>query len=372
MARKHDIAILGATAAGWAAAARLAGKGLDVIVVDCPSPASESPLCDWAPRDFFRLPGLPKSLARACKASPFRTVRYLSADLSRRTEYSARSPAGCFLQSADLLGALRSAAAKAGAKRRATRTPPGLQLEEDSVRLLGATQVVARVLIITHSRPADVLAALALPIRTVPRSSCTVAGLDVPLGRGAPQQEAGGALHVVESEQRGELGMFFLARGVLHLRVVSTSAASGTRADQLSRLITSLQRAEIIPPDLPLGRAKGAVWSPPVAEALDMESHVAKRCLLAGTAGGFVDPISAHSLTPTVRSALVAADVAARALRSPAPQDRLMAFKALWRKKLVEYLRPPSTSLHLLLPLLFANKRLVTRFSRALLYGENI
>jgi flavin-dependent dehydrogenase len=99
---------------------------------------------------------------------------------------------------------------------------------------------------------------------------------------------------------------------------------------------------------------------------------VAKRCILAGTAGGFVEPITAHTLTPTVRSALIAADVIAEALAGEDVQDDLMRFKSLWRTSLADYLRPPSTSLRLLLPLLFANRRLVDRFTRALLYGENI
>jgi len=372
MPRTYDIAILGATAAGWAAAEHLAHKRLDVIVVDCPSAASESPLCDWVPKDFFRILGPPMSLAKTSKATAFRKMRYLSADMSRQMEYSTRSPAGYFLRPGVLIEALQARATKAGAQRRGMRKVAVVQLEEDAVRLIGAAQVVARILIIAHSCPTDVLAGLGLPSRAGPKSTCTVAGLDVPIRGKAMAKQITGVLHVVESRERGELGMFFVAGSTLHLRVISTSPASGTRAGEMGRLITSLQQNEILPGNLPLSRAKGAVWLPPIAEALEMESHVAKRCLLAGTAGGFVDTISAHSLTPTVRSALIAADVAAKALASDAPQDALMAFKAKWRKSLADHLRPPSTSLHLLLPLLFANKRLVTRFSKAMLYGENI
>jgi hypothetical protein len=49
-----------------------------------------------------------------------------------------------------------------------------------------------------------------------------------------------------------------------------------------------------------------------------------------------------------------------------------MTFRDVWRNELAEYLRPPNTSLQMLLPLLFVNKRIVTKFTRALLYGEDI
>lgn len=373
MARSYDVAILGGTAAGWAAAARLARAGAEVVLVDSPIPPSESPLCDWAPGDFFTREGMPRSLAAAAKAVAFRSVRYYSADLTQTAEYSAgRSRAGYFLRSADLIRALQAVARKLGVKARTTRTPPAIQLGEDSVRLLGTTQVVARILLVAHSRPAEVLASLALPVRTGSRAACIVGGLDVPAGGQAPVKKLGKCLHVVASRQRGLLGMFFLAGKALHCRMICDTPAGGAPAGALSGMIASLQQADILPPDLPLARATGAIWSPPVAEALDLGTHVAKRCLLAGTAGGFVDTLSAHTLTPTVRSALIAADVAANSLAADAPQEALMAFMDQWRKSLADTIRPPSTARHLLLPLLFANKRLVTRFSKALLYGQGI
>ena len=69
---------------------------------------------------------------------------------------------------------------------------------------------------------------------------------------------------------------------------------------------------------------------------------------------------------------MLAADVAVAALKRKGVQESLMRFKALWRKSLADYLRPPNTSLQLLLPLLFVNQKIVGRFSRALLQGEAI
>ncbi|HUU22946.1 MAG TPA: hypothetical protein VM389_10470 [Phycisphaerae bacterium] len=372
MAREHDVAVLGATPAGWVAAYALAAKGCDVVVMDSPAATSECPLADWVPKDFFRITGLPGSLARTCKAAEFRTVCYHGADLARDVEYVSRATAGYFLRSGMLVKGLKAAAVNAGAKVRSSRTRPAIHLEEDSVRLLGTVQVAAKLLLIAQNRPFDVLGDLGLPLRTIPRASCLVAGIDIPVTGSALARKLGKTLHVVESREPSEVGMFFSTAGVLHLRVVSKSPASGTRAAELSGLISSLQRTELLPANLPLHRAKGALWSPPVGVALELETHVAKRCILIGTAGGFAETITGHTLTPAARSALIAAEIAAKALQSDNPQGALMAFKTEWRDRLADYLRPPSTSLQLLLPLLFANKRLVTRFTRALLYGEEI
>ncbi len=128
----------------------------------------------------------------------------------------------------------------------------------------------------------------------------------------------------------------------------------------------------MLPADLPLAKAAGAVWYPPSGMALELETHVAKRCMLVGTAGGFVESITGQTLYPGVKSALIAADIAHAALDHARVQEELMKFKNHWRKNLADYLRPPNTSLQMLLPLLFVNQQIVAKFTRALLFGETI
>lgn len=371
MAKLYDIAILGGTPAGYVAARHLADKGLDVYVAASPNESAEGPLCDWAPRDVFKLSELPGNLASRSGAVEFKKVYYHNQALERTVEYTSRQPAGHFYKYPEFNEALRSAAVDAGARVRKADDPPVIQLEEDRVVLDGDHRTRAQLLLVAHRRPADIVTQLALPVRTVPRSSLIVAGLDVPLSSAA-RKKTPPAMHVVEMPERSELGMFFPANSTLHLRVVSASMAAGNRAMELSNLVASLQQAQLLPDDLDLAGARGAVWYPPAGVALELESHVAKRCVLIGTAGGFCESITGHSLLPSVRSALLAADLAAKALKADDPQSALMSFKNQWRKALADYLRPPNTSLHMLLPLLFANERIVGKFTRALLYGENI
>ncbi|MCK4601869.1 MAG: hypothetical protein KAU28_05355, partial [Phycisphaerae bacterium] len=63
--------MLGATPAGYAAAHWLANKRCNVILIDAPRQLVECPLADWVPREFFRLAGLPKSLAKTSGAAEF-------------------------------------------------------------------------------------------------------------------------------------------------------------------------------------------------------------------------------------------------------------------------------------------------------------
>jgi len=179
-------------------------------------------------------------------------------------------------------------------------------------------------------------------------------------------------MHIVIFSERSELGMFFCIGNVLHLRVISRSVASGVRATEMTSLLSHLQRTGLLPADLSLDRAIGAVWYPPTGAALELETHVAKRCLLAGTAGGFADSVTGQTLGPGVVSALIAAETASAALKKTDVQGTLAEFKNSWREELAECIRPPGTSLHLLLPLLFVNSRVVSKFTRTLLAGESI
>jgi len=372
MAKMYDIAILGATAAGYAAACRLAGQGASVIVLDAPGQAVESPLCDWVGRAFFKQKHLPKSLASKAGAVAFKHTCYHNADLSLVAPHRGRSVAGHFVQMPKLLKALRAAAKAAGATVRASKSFPAIDLQEQQVSLFGTTRIQAQILLVAQGQPADIISELALPMRTVPHGALMVAALDVPLASAAEAKQVGDALNVVGLPERTELGMYFVVGRTLHVRVVSSSPAAGTRAAELSTLLANLQAAELVPAKLALGRAGGAVWHPPAGVALELETHVAKRCLLLGTAGGFCEAVTGQTLAASVRSALLGADAARAALATDDCQEALMRFKNVWRRSLADFIRPPNTSLQMLLPLLFANKRIIGRFTAALLEGKNI
>jgi flavin-dependent dehydrogenase len=367
----HDIAVLGATPAGCAAASLLARKHT-VVLVEYPGPGCESPLADWVPRDFWRLPGVAPVTERSCGGSPFRTVRYHDPKLTRTVQLAVRPSGGSLLQRDEFVSAMIDSARKAGAKLCHLPRRPLIRLGEDSVLLAGTRNVAARLLLIAQGSPHEAMGDLSLPGRPAPRSTFAVAGLDAPISQAKQPEGLEGTLNLVASRERGKLGMFFVAGGRLHLRLVWSAGDARAAVTDLSAFLSDLQKAGLAPRDLSLSTARGAVWRPPAGEALELETHAAKRCLLLGTAGGFADSITGQTLYPSVRSAAIAAKAAQAALSDKDPQDALLLYKNEWRKAMADNLRPPSTSVDMLLPLLLGNRRLVAKFTRAMLYGQNI
>lgn len=382
MPKSYDIAVLGATPAGYVAAITLAKKGRKVIVLSAPGSATESPLADWIPADVVKACPALRSVRSSGMEAPFRQVQFHSADLEQQAAYRSRTTAGYLLRRSNLLSAFAKAARRAGVDRAELTGPSAVELQESAVAVRAKRPCQAALLLIAQDRPAEVIARLALPARSVPVGQITVCGLDIPAGRARLDK----ALHVVARPGGAErLGMFFGAGRVLHVRILSIAPAAAGRTaepakpasegqliEALGQLVASLQGGGLLPARLSLSKATAAIWRPPGGVALELETHLAKRSLLIGTAGGFASAMSGQTLDPSVRSALVAADVVDRALRSKRLQEALAEYKRKWRNKLADRIRAPGTSLKMLLPIVFANKTMANRFARALLYGESL
>ncbi len=381
MAKVYDIAVLGATPAGYVAAVTLARWGHEVAVVEAPGSATESPLADWAPGELFRTCRVLKAVRRGGTEAPFRTVHFHSPALDREATYRQRTTAGFFLRRARLAKAMAAHARQAGVRLVRTQAPAGPELEETAVVVGVSPRIRAGLLLIAQDAPLEAMTTLAMPLRGVPSAGMTVWGVDVPLG-GRRRPPLDDALHAVAFDRADRLGMFFVAGDVLHVRIVAgrTDGGGGEGgrgeapggAEALGGLIARLQQAGLLPGRLRLGRASAATWHPPGGAALEMETHLAKRTLLVGTAGGFASAMSGQTIDPSVRSALVAAEVAHRALRSSGVQEALNGYKKQWRDPLADRIRPPGTSLRMLMPMVLSNKAMAARFARALLYGENL
>jgi len=371
MAEPFDVAILGATPAGLAAARTLAAGKCSTMIVRTHDDARCN-LCDWVGRDFFGPKVLGKTMAARAGAKEFREVCYHNADLTRQVHNKSRTRAGWLLRTGKLVKALGDAARSAGAGLWSPRTQPAIHLEEDCVRLAAGRTIRARLLVVACKRPSDIAGDLSLPIRTESQAPLVVTALDVPLRGGAGSAgRSDPALHVVELPEKTRLGMFFTLCKTLHLRLIRGARAARS-GPGLPQMIARLRDAELLPEPLNVSRATASVWRPPAGAALELESHVAKRCLLIGTAGGFADATTGQTLSVSVQSALLAARTVMKALDSSNCQSVLMSFNDSWRASLADLIRPPNTSLQLLLPLLFTNQRITARFTAALLNGKNI
>ena len=374
MAKVFDIAILGGAPAGLAAGYILAKDGLSVVLVDFPTSGDESPLTDWAPASLFALSGMPKSLPKKCSATPFRSVRYHNVDFTKQAEHRGRVVLGYFLDPAKLCKALAVEARNAGVSLRKAKALPDVELQESGVVLSGTCRSKARLLLFAGGSASEAIGHLALPNGGSFPSQLSVAGLDIPLTPTVSREITDKSLNLVETPKRSNLGMCFVAGDTLHARVMSESLGEGPGAADLSGLMVGLRNAGLLPERLALGKASGAFWRPQAGVAMEMNSHTAKRCLLAGSAGGFAAAVTGQTLYPSVHSALLAARCASAVLAQGDEniQEHLSGFKTSWRKALGQYLCPPDASLQMLVPLLFANKRVVPRFTRSLLNGDRI
>jgi flavin-dependent dehydrogenase len=296
-------------------------------------------------------------------------VWFHSENLDRQAAYRSRRILGFLLRAPRLLEALERLARRVGVERLRLKDPPRVNLEERQVVLSGGREARAGLLLLAQGSPSEAAESLSLAIRPVGAPALTVFGLDIPLPRGGSRPP--GDLHVVAFTRAGRLGMFFQAGKVLHARIVSPPGVPAGGED-LAGLLQHLQRSGLLPRRVPAMRTSAAVWHPPGGAALESEVLVAKRTLLVGTAGGFASAMTGQTLDPSIRSALVAADVAHRALASPHLQETLGDFKSQWRPTLADRIRPPGTSLQMLLPMVLANTAITVKFARALLYGERL
>ena len=178
---------------------------------------------------------------------------------------------------------------------------------------------------------------------------------------------AGSGLDLILGGGRG-LKLATIARRGTETRVMlRTTDDSAAPAVQFEELLGAARAAGAIP-DAAAAVSDGIHCLAGVA--LEMESHVGKRCALIGDAGGFASAFSNDSLYPALRSGWLAAEAVARALGAPVLQDELASFGAAWRADLAAYLQMPNTDLGLLMPMVFSNPQMSARVARAFLLGQ--
>ncbi len=362
-----DLIVTGGEPAAGVAAIRARQLGLSVLLLDGPAVAEEPADAGW-----ISAPG--SDLCRQCGlepadfgASEFAGLSLHSGDLTRRVRVEADGVGGCLLMVERLRTALLHRAAAQGAQRRDSAAAR-VSLADGHVQIEladGGRRATGGVLIIADGPGSPVAELARMPAagrdHTVPH---WVHG-ESPLRKG---DRGGDALSIVLGFQHGSnLAMLTRLDGRLHVGLL-VRGGDGSPAEQFARFVAEADRTGILPV-----KPKGPPQSrpSPAGLALDMHSHVGKRTLLAGEAGGFVAAFNNDGLYPAMRSGWLAAEAAERALKSEFPQDELGSFETAWRTELADYLRMPSTDLSLLMPLVFnENLQMSQRVARAFLLGE--
>jgi flavin-dependent dehydrogenase len=147
---------------------------------------------------------------------------------------------------------------------------------------------------------------------------------------------------------------------------------SGERGAAMTSALTHFKTAGVFPEDASCGAGDVVHRRTGRGLALEMETHVGKRSLLIGEAGGFVCALSGEGLYPAIGSAALAVETCVEALAAAHLQDALADFDSAWRREMVEYLRLPNVDLRFLLPLVFSNEQMARKLAGAFVCGENI
>lgn len=363
MHSSYDIVIIGAGPAGCAAAMRARKERLSTLLVDTGFPHVGERTLTWCGPAAISACEACGVDAEKAGASPFRGLRLYSWELEHCVQVDDAALHGWIVNASRLLGALRDAITRKGADFATDARPNGLRLgERDAVvRLDSGLEIDAQLVIVTEgpstSGPDMVRAAAAL------QTPVTGHRAEVVFSNARPET----GLDVVVGARRGA-EMASIARHD-DIACVEFFAEEQTPAFEES-LMQFVRRAEakklLVSPALDPADAGPSV----AGAALDMESHVGKRSLLAGEAGGFVASFSHDRLFPGLRSGWLAAEAAVRAIEAPVLQDELVTFSSTWRAELADYMRMPNTDLSLLMPLVFNNPQMSARVARAFLLGE--
>lgn len=358
----HDLVIVGAGPAGNAAALRARALECSAVIVEREKFPRSRPCGGWVGPAGVALLNELGIKQKSLKPVEFAGVRIYSLDMKKNASVKDNDLNGWIVERAILDQCLLDAAERAGATLRSPATPAGVTLGEDRVtlRFEDGSSVAGRILLIADG-------ALS--------STARIANL-VPAGR---QPEAARSISCEGPPTKGHTGLDIVIGATRILQVAAvTRTADRTRVTLHTRMtldaameaFRSFIAAAETAGQLPKGMSAPQSMVGPLGTALDMEAHVGKRTLLIGDAGGFVASFSGEGIYPAMRSGMIAAEVAARAIKSRWVQDELATFGDAWRTGLADYLRMPNTDLALLMPLVFNNPQMSTRVARAFLLGQ--
>ncbi len=356
----HDILIVGGGPAGCAAAIVAARHQLGTLLIE-PMETPCSPCCAaWVGPAGVRMCQQLGVDAAAAGAVEFRGVRLWPWDLSTPVDVRDPKLAGWIVHPQSLGTALLASARAAGAQvMRGCVTVIYLGEALATAQLSAERSVTGRVLVIADGAGSATARTGHLSAAPADESAGAQAVL------GTPDDEGG--LDVILGAGR-TIKIATIAR---HRRQACVTLMTYDSASPATIQLSALLRAAGAAGLLPAAASAAPQPTPMLAgAALEMESHVGKRCLLIGDAGGFVSSFSHDGLYPALRSGWLAAETAARALTAAVLQDELATFSAAWRTELAEYVSMPNTDLGLLLPMVFGNPQMARRLAHAFLLGE--
>lgn len=368
---RYDVVIAGGGPAGCAAALAAARRNLAALLIEPQQSPCSRGCAGWIGPAGMRMCRELGVDAAAAGAADFAGVRLWGWDLAKPLDVKDSKLTGWVVEPSRL-GAALLAAARSGGVQVLRGAVAGVQLGEDAVRVevaadgrvgtrkaAGERLVTGRVLVIADGAGSATAQSANLPAAHGERGACAQVSLD--------RSEPGCGLDVVLGAGRDLKVATIAWHGRCALVTLMTQDSTLPAVAQLAEFLHVAAEKGVLPP----AKRVAPVALPCLAgAALEIETHVGKRCLLVGDAGGFASAFSNDGIYPALRSGWLASQTVAEALAAPVLQDELAAFSATWRTELADYLRMPNTDLGLLLPMVFNNVQMARRLALAFLLGQ--
>ena len=376
----YDVVVVGAGPSGACAAKFLADAGATVALVDGAKFPRRKTCAGWVSTKVIAEFPFLNAVRRTVKAAPFRRLVFHSPDLKQSAEFASRATAGFIVRREKFDAQLLRQAVKAGAKAILGKRVVAVASGEQTMAaiLAGGTRIIGRILVGADGTHSTVAKAVGLRVHWEPQQLVVCCAKNIPLT--AKQQKAcpAGAIHVSLGFGRAP-GYAWAFPGNRHVSVgVGVRGGENHQARALyDAWIHGLQDTGLLPRSADAANPDGAAV--PAGAALEFESHVGKRTILIGDAGGFASAATGEGIYPGIQSAAIAAGCILRALDADRKrakgihcQDELQTFKSLWRQTLAPHLQMPNVNVAFLLPLIYTNQEIADRFGRAFLFGDNL
>ena len=376
----YDVVVVGAGPSGACAAKFLADAGATVALVDGAKFPRRKTCAGWVSTKVIAEFPFLNAVRRTVKAAPFRRLVFHSPDLKQSAEFASRAAAGFIVRREKFDAALLHQAVKAGAKAILGKRVVAVASGEQAMAaiLAGGTRIIGRILVGADGAHSTVAKAVGLRTHWEPQQLVVCCAKNIPLT--AKQQKAcpAGAIHVSLGFGRAP-GYAWAFPGNRHVSV--GVGVRGGENHQVRALydawIQGLRDTGLLPRSADAANPDGAAV--PAGAALEFESHVGKRTILIGDAGGFASAATGEGIYPGIQSAAIAAKCILKALDADRKrakgihcQDELQTFKSLWRQTMAPHLQMPNVNVAFLLPLIYTNQEIADRFGRAFLFGDNL
>jgi len=376
----YDVVVVGAGPSGACAAKFLADAGATVALIDGAKFPRPKTCGGWVSTKAVREFPFLDAVRRTIKAAPFRRLVFHSPDLKQSAEFSSRATSGFIVRREALDAQLLRQAVKAGAKAVLGKRVVAIESGEQAVAavLTGGSRIVGRILIGADGVHSTVARAVGLRAHWEPQQLVVCCAKSVPLTASQQRALPAGAIHVALGfGQAPGYAWAFPGKGHINVGVGVRGAEDCQLRPLYDAWAGGLQEKGLLPRGTAAANPQGAAV--PAGAALEFESHVGKRTILIGDAGGFASAATGEGIYPGIQSAAIAAGCVLRALDADRKrakgihcQDELQTFKSLWRQTMAPHLQMPNVNVAFLLPLIYTNQEIADRFGRAFLFGDNL